>query len=106
MSARAASGTDTTCPPRFSMAQPSAPDRCAECRQPTSRRWSSGRFASISNHRKEIDDRGLVNTHVTRVEVQPEQLIIQLAEAQASDRQTAGSNAALQVCWQKTITRR
>src|ERR1700726_1200952 len=54
MSARAASGTDTTCPPRFSMAQPSAPDRCAECRQPTSRRWSSGRFASVSTHRRRL----------------------------------------------------
>ena len=41
-------------PPPFSMAQPSAPDRCAECRQPTSRRWSSGRFASISNHRRRL----------------------------------------------------
>src|ERR1700736_2997257 len=55
---------------------------------------------------QEIDDRGLVNTHVARVEVQPEQLIIQLAEAPGSDRQKAGSNAALQVSWQKTISRR
>src|ERR1700675_469821 len=48
-----------------------------------------------------FDDRGLVKTHVARVEVQPEQLIIQLAEAQGSDRQKAASNAALQVSWQK-----
>jgi site-specific DNA recombinase len=64
---------------------------------------------SVREHLKpsqEIDDRGLVNTHVARVEVQPEQLIIQLAEAQASDRQKAASNAALQVSWQKTISRR
>jgi ParB-like chromosome segregation protein Spo0J len=33
-------------------------------------------------------------------------LIIQLAEAQASDRQKAASNAALEVSWQKTISRR
>jgi hypothetical protein len=40
--------------------------------------------------------------HVARVEVQPEQLIIQLAEAQRRDRQKVASNAALQVSWQKT----
>src|SRR5262249_17285543 len=55
---------------------------------------------------QEIDDRSLVHTHVARVEVQPEQLIIQLAEAQGRDRQKAGSNAALQVAWQKTLSRR
>ena len=43
---------------------------------------------------------------IARVKVQPEQLIIQLAEAQGSDRQKAGSNAALEVSWQKTISRR
>src|SRR5580693_4993734 len=64
---------------------------------------------SVREHLKppqEIDDRGLVNTHVARVEVQPEQLVIQLAETQRSDRQKVRSNAALQVSWQKTISRR
>ena len=64
---------------------------------------------SVREHLKpsqEIDDRSLVNTHVARVEVQPEQLIIQLAEAQGSDRQKAGSNAALQVPWHKTTSTR
>ena len=64
---------------------------------------------SVREHLKpsqEIDDRSLVNTHVARVEIQPEQLVIQLAETQRSDRQKAGSNAALQVAWQKTISRR
>ena len=64
---------------------------------------------SVREHLKpsqEIDDRSLVHTHVARVEVQPEQLVIQLAEAQGSDRQKAASNAALQVSWQKTISRR
>src|ERR1700730_12617869 len=103
MSARAASSIDTPCPPPFSMAQPSAPDRCAECRQPTSKRWSSCRFASNLKPSQEIDDRSLVQTHVARVEVQPEQLVIQLAETQRSDRQKVGSNAALKVAWQKTI---
>ena len=64
---------------------------------------------SVREHLKpsqEIDDRSLVNTHVAQVEVQPEQLVIQLAETQRSDRQKAGSNVALQVSWQKTISRR
>ena len=64
---------------------------------------------SVREHLKpsqEIDDRSLVHTHVALVEVQPEQLIIQLAEAQGSDRQKVGSNAALEVSWQKTISRR
>src|ERR1700739_1358840 len=64
---------------------------------------------SVREHLKpsqEIDDRSLVHTHVARVEVQPGQLIIQLAETQRSDRQKVGSNAALQVAWQKTISRR
>jgi hypothetical protein len=64
---------------------------------------------SVREHLKpsqEIDDRSLVHTHVARVEVQPEQLIIQLAEAQGSDRQKAESNAALQVAWQKALSRR
>ena len=63
---------------------------------------------SVRAHLKppqEIDDRSLVNMHVARVEVQPEQLIIQLAEAQGSDRQKAESNA-LQVAWQKALSRR
>ena len=61
---------------------------------------------SVREHLKpsqEIDDRGLVHTHVARVEVQPEQLIIQLAHRRC---QKAGSNAALEVSWQKTISRR
>ena len=59
---------------------------------------------SLSN--RSLASRGLVHTHVARVEVQPEQLIIQLAEGQGSDRQKAASNAALEVSWQKTISRR
>ena len=64
---------------------------------------------SVREHLKpsqEIDDRSLVHTRVARVEVQPEQLIIQLAEAQGRDCQKVASNAALQVAWQKTISRR
>jgi site-specific DNA recombinase len=54
-----------------------------------------------------IDDRSLINTHVARVEVQPEQLVIQLAQAQKTNRQIRKSDGALRVPWHKiTSTRR
>jgi hypothetical protein len=43
-----------------------------------------------------IDDRSLVHTHVARVEVQPDRLVIQLAEPPST----------LQVPWQKTPSKR
>ena len=47
---------------------------------------------SVREHLKPsapIDDRSLINTHVARVEVQPEQLVIQLAQAtRQTDRQS------------------
>ena len=45
---------------------------------------------SVREHLKPsipIDDRSLINTHVARVEVQPEQLVIQLAQAPKSQSQ-------------------
>ena len=48
-----------------------------------------------------IDDRSLINTYVARVEVQPEQLIIQLAQAQKANRQSKRSDGALRVPWHK-----
>src|SRR5204863_420455 len=49
-----------------------------------------------------IDDRSLIDTHVTRVEVQPEQLVIRLAGANTPDRQRAKVNNTLIVPWRKT----
>jgi site-specific DNA recombinase len=49
------------------------------------------------------DDRSLVHTHVTRVEVQPDQLVIHLAEAQKADPKKPST---LEVPWQKTPARR
>ena len=39
-------------------------------------------------------------------EVQPEQLVIQLAETQRSDRQNEEQTAPFRSLWQKTISRR
>ena len=54
---------------------------------------------SVRDHLKPsepIDDRSLIQTHVARVEVQPDQLVIQLAEPPST----------LAVPWQKTPARR
>src|SRR6201984_832876 len=53
-----------------------------------------------------IDDRSLIETHVARVEVQPEQLVIHLARAKTPDRQRAKVNDTLIVPWRKTPSAR
>jgi site-specific DNA recombinase len=64
---------------------------------------------SVRNHVKlpaTIDDRSLLDTHVARVEVQPEQLVIQLAQAQKINRKGASALQTLRVPWQKTPSKR
>jgi site-specific DNA recombinase len=50
-----------------------------------------------------IDDRSLVQTHVARIEVQPDKLVIQLAEAQKANSEKPNT---LEIPWQKTPARR
>jgi hypothetical protein len=52
-----------------------------------------------------IDDRGLIHTHVARVEVQPDQLVIHLAEAPET-KASCEKPSTLQVPWRKTPGRR
>jgi hypothetical protein len=53
------------------------------------------------------DDRGLIDGHVARVEVQSERLVIQLVQPQKTDRSRAKVDTALNVPWRKTpLTRR
>jgi site-specific DNA recombinase len=54
----------------------------------------------------EADDRSLANTHIERVEVQSERLIIQLARASGAGSQEAGDKNILEVPWQKTTSTR
>ena len=59
---------------------------------------------SVREHLKPaapINDRSLIDTHVARVEVQPEQLVIHLARAKAPDRQRADGDNILNVRWRK-----
>ena len=63
---------------------------------------------SVRQHLKPgqpIDDRGLVETHVARVEVQSNQLIIQLAQLERSNRK-ASAESLLHIAWRKAPTTR
>ena len=64
---------------------------------------------SVRDHLKPsapIDDRSLVDTHVARVEVQPEQLVIQLAQPERTNRKGARAVKTLRVPWHKTPSKR
>jgi hypothetical protein len=64
---------------------------------------------SVREHLKPvapIDDRSLIDTHVARVEVQPEQLVIHFARAKTPDRQRANGDNILNVRWRKTPSTR
>ena len=76
-------------------------------RQPRSRRWSHDPFESISNQSAEIEDAVLINTHVARVEVQSDQLLIELANAKRRSAPSGrdGRNV-LKVPWHKTPSKR
>ena len=53
-----------------------------------------------------IDDRTLINLHVTRVEIQSDQLIIQLAQVDQARDQTGAAAETLHIPWRKTSSRR
>jgi DNA invertase Pin-like site-specific DNA recombinase len=64
---------------------------------------------SVREHLKisaPIDARSLIDTHVARVEIQQEQLIIQLAQPQTGEGQRAQANDVLHVPWRKTPSTR
>jgi site-specific DNA recombinase len=65
--------------------------------------------AAVRNHlklREGIDDQGLIEQHVTRVEVEAEQLVIRLAQEDAADGAGAGEGGTLRVPWQKRASTR
>jgi site-specific DNA recombinase len=65
---------------------------------------------SVRNHVKRPaaidDDRSLVDAYVARVEVQPEQLVIQLAQAEKTNRMGARAVRTFRVPWHKTPSKR
>jgi site-specific DNA recombinase len=65
-------------------------------------------ISAVREHLKlseEIDDRSLINTHVVRVEVRPEELIIQLAEEPGADGHKGG-DGPVRASWHKTTSTR
>jgi hypothetical protein len=85
------------------------PERCGSVRRVPAADIEALVIKSVREHLKpssSIDDRSLVNTHVTRVEVQAKQLVIQLARPQKPNRRRADGNRALRVPWQKTPSMR
>jgi site-specific DNA recombinase len=64
---------------------------------------------SVRDHLKlsqPIDDRSLVTTHVAHVEVQPQQLVVQLAQINKSNRRRSEADKTLHVPWHKTPSTR
>jgi hypothetical protein len=64
---------------------------------------------SVREHLKlqaPIDDREIVQAHVLRVEVQPEQLVIRLAQGRDANRKGAKAGSILQIPWHKTPSKR
>jgi DNA invertase Pin-like site-specific DNA recombinase len=53
-----------------------------------------------------IDDRGLINNHVARVEVRPEQLLIELTNTKGNNPKRTRSRSVLNVPWHKTPSKR
>jgi site-specific DNA recombinase len=66
-------------------------------------------IAAVRDHLKlaeQIDDRSLIEQHVTRVEVEAEQVVIRLVEEDDADGAGAGEGRTLHVPWQKRASTR
>jgi site-specific DNA recombinase len=53
-----------------------------------------------------IDDRTLIRTHIERVEIQPDQIIIQLSQTQTTNSRRTKGKVTLQIPWHKTTSTR
>jgi hypothetical protein len=53
-----------------------------------------------------MDDKDLVSTHVERVKIQSDQIVIQLSHTQKTNRQSAKDNKTLHAPWHKTESTR
>jgi hypothetical protein len=53
-----------------------------------------------------IDDKTIVSTHIERVEIKTDQLVIRLSEAQTTNRQKNKGNNLLRVPWHKVASTR
>jgi hypothetical protein len=66
-------------------------------------------MATVRNHLKlveEIEDHGVIEQHIARVEVEPEQLVIRLTQGDEADDAGVGEGTTLRVPWQKRASKR
>jgi hypothetical protein len=64
---------------------------------------------SVQEHlklEKSIDDKDLVTSHIERVEIQADQLVIQLFQIPRANRRKTKGNKTLHIPWQKTASTR
>ena len=81
------------------------PDRCAASRATDIEALV---IKSVREHLKPvepIDDRNLIETHIMRVEVQPNQLVIRLAQLEGFDHKASAENL-LHIAWRKVPAKR
>jgi site-specific DNA recombinase len=85
-----------------------APDGAGSVRRVSATDIEALVIKSVREHLKPaqpIDDQSLVETYVARVEVQSNQVIIQLAQHERSDRKASAENS-LRIAWRKAPTKR
>jgi site-specific DNA recombinase len=85
-----------------------ATDRAGSVRRVPATEIEALVIKSVREHLKPaqpIDDQSLVETHVLRIEVQSNQLIIHLAQYERSDRKVSSENS-LRIAWRKAPTTR
>jgi DNA invertase Pin-like site-specific DNA recombinase len=54
----------------------------------------------------DIEDRSLIHDHVTRIEVHPDNLIVELAKTKAAGRRRRSRSNAIEIPWRKTPSKR
>ena len=107
MPANGASSTGTTSHRPCCRAGPSKPAPSAGSRHERSKPSSPKPFEITSRQPTEIADTLLINTHVVRVEVQPDQLVIELADSGgAKSKRKRKHRNVIEVPWRKTPSTR
>ena len=103
----AASSTGTTSRRPFCKADPNKLVPSAGSRHSKSRPSSSKLFEITSMNPTEIADALLIQNHVTRVEVQSDQLVIELTDAiGVGSKRKQKSRQLIEVPWRKTLSTR
>jgi site-specific DNA recombinase len=85
------------------------PERAGSVRRAPAEDIEALVIKSVREHLKPqmpTDDRNIVSANVARVEIQPEQLVIQLAQGQRAKRKEAKADNILLVPWHKTPSKR